>query len=148
MTPCIHGLSDYLFLFINHNADSRYYYVCLSRTGYRTASEYKVKHAQSDAPTATSIPNDTSRFNLGIGIDMTSGSADEAADRALNSVARKLDKSLSVESTVNELLAEATDPMNLATLFVGESFSGLSIGRVAIELVLVARLGAVFVAID
>jgi serine-protein kinase ATM len=65
--------------------------------------------------------NDTSRFNLGIGIDMSSGSADEAADRALSSVARKLDRSLSVESTVNELLAEATDPLNLATIFYGKS---------------------------
>jgi ataxia telangiectasia mutated family protein len=64
--------------------------------------------------------NDASRFNLGIGIDMSSGSADEAADRALSSVARKLDRSLSVESTVNELLAEATDPMNLATIFYGK----------------------------
>ena len=63
---------------------------------------------------------DASRFNLGIGIDMSSGSADEAADRALSSVARKLDKSLSVESTVNELLAEATDPLNLATIFYGK----------------------------
>ncbi|KAF8966296.1 hypothetical protein BDZ97DRAFT_2057533 [Flammula alnicola] len=85
-----------------------------------TASEVKVKQAQSDAPTTTSA-NDTNRFNLGIGIDMSSGSADEAADRALNSVARKLDKSLSVESTVNELIAEATDPMNLATIFYGWS---------------------------
>jgi ataxia telangiectasia mutated family protein len=67
--------------------------------------------------------NDTNRFNLGIGIDMSSGSADEAADRALSSVARKLDKSLSVESTVNELIAEATDPMNLATIFYGELVS-------------------------
>jgi len=79
----------------------------------------KVKQAQSGAPTTTTA-NDTGRFNLGIGIDMSSGSADEAADRALSSVARKLDKSLSVESTVNELIAEATDPMNLATIFYGE----------------------------
>lgn len=64
--------------------------------------------------------NDASRFNLGIGIDMSSGSADEAADRALSSVSRKLDRSLSVESTVNELLAEATDPLNLATIFHGK----------------------------
>ena len=85
----------------------------------RTASEVKVKQAQSDVPVATAM-NDTSRFNLGIGIDMSSGSADEAADRALSSVARKLDRSLSVESTVNELLAEATDPLNLATIFYGE----------------------------
>jgi len=83
-----------------------------------TASEVKVKQAQSDVPTVTTT-NDASRFNLGIGIDMSSGSADEAADRALSSVARKLDKSLSVESTVNELLAEATDPLNLATIFYG-----------------------------
>ena len=85
----------------------------------RTASELKVKQAQSDVPTATTM-NDASRFNLGIGIDMSSGSADEAADRALSSVARKLDRSLSVESTVNELLAEATDPLNLATIFYGK----------------------------
>ncbi|KAF9530405.1 hypothetical protein CPB83DRAFT_905353 [Crepidotus variabilis] len=85
-----------------------------------TASEIKVKQVQSDVPTTPSISiNDNSRFNLGIGLDMTSGSADEAADRALSSVARKLDKSLSIESTVNELIAEATDPMNLATLFYG-----------------------------
>ncbi|KAJ3512128.1 hypothetical protein NLJ89_g3702 [Agrocybe chaxingu] len=83
-----------------------------------TASEIKVKQAQSDVPPT---PNDTTRFNQGIGLDMTSGSADEAADRALTSVARKLDKALSVESTVNELLAQATDPMNLATIFNGWS---------------------------
>lgn len=82
----------------------------------------KVKQAQTGVPTNISV-NDTNRFNLGIGIDMSSGSADEAADRALSSVARKLDKSLSVESTVNELIAEATDPMNLATIFYGELVS-------------------------
>lgn len=51
---------------------------------------------------------------------MASGSADEAADRALSSVTRKLDKSLSVEYTVNQLIAEATDLSNLALMFVGE----------------------------
>ncbi|KAJ6610217.1 hypothetical protein B0H10DRAFT_2438144 [Mycena sp. CBHHK59/15] len=56
---------------------------------------------------------------VGIGIDMASGTADEAADRALTSVARKLDKALSVEYTVNELIAEATDQMKLATIFYG-----------------------------
>jgi ataxia telangiectasia mutated family protein len=50
---------------------------------------------------------------------MSSGTADEAADRALSSVARKLDKALSVEYTVNELIAEATDLVNLATIFPG-----------------------------
>lgn len=55
-----------------------------------------------------------------IGIDMSSGTADEAADRALSSVSRKLDKNLSVEYTVNELIAEATDIANLATIFPGK----------------------------
>ncbi|KXN87389.1 Serine/threonine-protein kinase TEL1 [Leucoagaricus sp. SymC.cos] len=57
---------------------------------------------------------------FGIGIDMSSGTAEEAADRALSSVARKLDKSLSVEYTVNQLIAEATDHWNLARIFAGE----------------------------
>ena len=48
-----------------------------------------------------------------------SAPVNEAADRALNSVARKLDKSLSVEYTVNELIAEATDIVNLATIYHG-----------------------------
>lgn len=51
---------------------------------------------------------------------MSSGTAEEAADRALAGVARKLDKSLSVEYTVNELVAEATDPFNLASIFSGK----------------------------
>jgi len=51
---------------------------------------------------------------------LTSGSADEAADRALAGVAIKLDKALSVEYTVNELIAEATDIVNLATIYQGE----------------------------
>lgn len=50
---------------------------------------------------------------------MSSGTEDEAADRALNGVARKLDKALSVEYTVNELITEATDTSNLAQMFVG-----------------------------
>ncbi|PPQ64768.1 hypothetical protein CVT24_007854 [Panaeolus cyanescens] len=86
-----------------------------------TVSEIKVHKAQDTATSIISPLNEATRFNFGIGIDMTSGSADEAADRALSSVARKLDKSLSVESTVNELIAEATDPMNLATIYCGWS---------------------------
>ena len=56
---------------------------------------------------------------------MSSGTADEAADRALTAVARKLDRALSTEYTVNDLIAEATDPTNLACMFTGgrqESF--------------------------
>jgi ataxia telangiectasia mutated family protein len=56
-----------------------------------------------------------------IGIDGRSTAADQAADRALSAVEKKLEKSLSVEYTVNELLAEATDPLHLATMFPGES---------------------------
>ncbi|TRM65491.1 hypothetical protein BD626DRAFT_567398 [Schizophyllum amplum] len=55
----------------------------------------------------------------GLGIDLESGTTAEYADRALNSVSRKLDGSLSVEFTVNELIAEATDMRNLATIYFG-----------------------------
>ncbi|KAI0343274.1 hypothetical protein BDW22DRAFT_1329401 [Trametopsis cervina] len=51
----------------------------------------------------------------------TSTGIDEAADRALNAVTRKLDKSLSVEFTVNELIAEATDEVNLSNMYMGWS---------------------------
>jgi hypothetical protein len=50
---------------------------------------------------------------------MSSGTADEAADRALTAVARKLDRALSTEYTVNDVIAEATDPTNLACMFTG-----------------------------
>ncbi len=47
-------------------------------------------------------------------LDLT-GLLNTSVDEVLSSsVARKLDKSLCVQSTVNELIAEATDPMNLA----------------------------------
>lgn len=85
----------------------------------RTASEIKIKRVQGGTAGETAQPTyDPLRF--GIGIDMASGSADESADRALSSVTRKLDKSLSVEYTVNQLIAEATDLVNLALMFVGE----------------------------
>ena len=51
---------------------------------------------------------------------MSSGTAEEAADRALTTVGRKLDRALSTEYTVNELIAEATDPVNLACMFIGK----------------------------
>jgi len=86
-----------------------------------TASEVKVKKVQQEETTLDSKYNTAGAAALGIGIDMSSGTADEAADRALNSVARKLDKTLSVEYTVNELIAEATDTTNLATIFPGWS---------------------------
>lgn len=76
----------------------------------------KVRKVQADS---VQHVHETERLGLGIGINMESGMEDEAADRALNGVARKLDKSLSVEYTVNELITEATDEANLAQMFAG-----------------------------
>ncbi|KAJ7180682.1 hypothetical protein C8R46DRAFT_985700 [Mycena filopes] len=82
-----------------------------------TASDVKLKNVQKDADGGGAA---LERFRTaGVGIDMESGSAAEAADRALSGVARKLDKAMSVEYTVNELIAEATDPMRLATIWHG-----------------------------
>ena len=86
----------------------------------RTASELKLQKAQGDAVSAVALTDTSRGFATGIGIDMSSGTVDEAADRALSSVARKLDKAFSVEYTVNELIAEATDLTNLATIFYGK----------------------------
>lgn len=90
-----------------------------TKTVRRTASEFKIKRVQ-----ASSTDSTTSRaLTPGPGgvpeLDMSSGTADEAADRALTAVARKLDRALSTEYTVNELIAEATDPVNLACMFIG-----------------------------
>ncbi|CED84602.1 ataxia telangiectasia mutated [Phaffia rhodozyma] len=48
-------------------------------------------------------------------------STDEDADRALQGVRGKLDRSLSVEYTVNQLIQTARDPANLASIFTGWS---------------------------
>ena len=94
---------------------------CLAHCTLRTASELKIKKIQdSTNEPAGQISAEHPRF--GLGPDSTaSAPVNEAADRALNSVARKLDKSLSVEYTVNELIAEATDIVNLATIYHGTS---------------------------
>ncbi|KAF9240715.1 hypothetical protein BU15DRAFT_87599 [Melanogaster broomeanus] len=82
-----------------------------------TASELKIRKIQdSTNEPAGRISRESSRFDA-LGNDPASAPVNEAADRALNSVARKLDKSLSVEYTVNELIAEATDTVNLATIY-------------------------------
>ena len=71
----------------------------------------------------TSDPASSRMQTPGLGgapeLDMSSGTADEAADRALTTVARKLDRALSTEYTVNDLIAEATDSANLACMFIG-----------------------------
>lgn len=51
--------------------------------------------------------------------DLIRDSTDEDADRALTSVRIKLDKSLSIEYTVNDLIQQARDPANLGSIFVG-----------------------------
>lgn len=90
----------------------------------RTLSDAKFQNAQRNdqQQTAVTSANDLQRHALGIdiGIDISSGGVEEAADRALSSVSRKLDKALSVEYTVNQLIAEATEPFNLASIFFGE----------------------------
>ncbi|KAK4700270.1 serine-protein kinase ATM, partial [Phenoliferia sp. Uapishka_3] len=52
------------------------------------------------------------------GLDTLNDLPDDA-DRALSIVRGKLDKSLSVEYTVNQLIQEATSPENLALIFCG-----------------------------
>ncbi|KAF9466074.1 hypothetical protein BDZ94DRAFT_1319724 [Collybia nuda] len=84
-----------------------------------TASDIKVRHAQKGV--SANASHTTGRFGNGIGIDMSSGTAEEAADRALSSVARKLDKSLSVQYTVNQLVTDATHDDNLGLIFYGWS---------------------------
>jgi serine-protein kinase ATM len=74
----------------------------------------KIKRVQDTKPARESTIRDL------IGIDLSSDSAAEAADRALSAVQRKLEKTLSVEYTINELVAEATDTMNLANMFAGK----------------------------
>ena len=103
---------------------------CVRACVFRTASAIKIKRMQgpsdgSNLTTATTTTTaDTAGFGagMGIGIDMASDAADESADRALTSVRRKLDQSLSIEYTVNELITTATDPTNLSQIFVGEFF--------------------------
>ena len=87
----------------------------------RTANEFKIKRVQGSPSTEAASRAPTPAHGGVPGLDMSSGSADEAADRALTAVARKLDRALSTEYTVNELIAEATDPANLACMFIGGS---------------------------
>lgn len=53
------------------------------------------------------------------GTEPTIDYAEESADRALRSVSGKLDKSLSVEYTVNQLITAATNPSNLSRIYSG-----------------------------
>ena len=127
----IHGRSSALALTLS----------ILTTLSCRTASEMKIRQAQSTTstharnsnqaqqPQATDAPDMLTgyeAFKLAVGFDLFAGTADEAADRALSTVGRKLDKTLSVEFTVNELISEATDVSNLANMFFGACAQGPS----------------------
>ncbi|KAK7686262.1 hypothetical protein QCA50_010482 [Cerrena zonata] len=85
-----------------------------------TASELKVKRAQTGETISDFTAGEAIRQVIGLDLlDMSSGIAHEAADRAITSVIRKLDKTLTVEFTVNELISEATDMDNLANMYYG-----------------------------
>ncbi|EKM50032.1 uncharacterized protein PHACADRAFT_153321 [Phanerochaete carnosa HHB-10118-sp] len=82
-----------------------------------TASEMKLKQAQSRTDVTSELTE--AAFKFAVGLDLSAGAADEAADRALSSVQRKLDKTNSVEFTVNDLIQQATDVFSLANMFHG-----------------------------
>jgi ataxia telangiectasia mutated family protein len=84
-----------------------------------TVKDEKVKRVQGGGTAAGGGGVGTIKAILGI--DINSDVVAEAADRALSTVSRKLAPNLSVEYTVNELIAEATDPLHLANMFVGKS---------------------------
>ncbi|KAG9224022.1 hypothetical protein CCMSSC00406_0004362 [Pleurotus cornucopiae] len=91
-----------------------------------TASEEKLRNAQRETNKSGAGAEQDASEGSSIQPVLVAGSnsgnvTQELADRTLSSVARKLDKSLSVEFTVNELLAEAMDPNNLGAMFVGWS---------------------------
>ena len=64
-------------------------------------------------------------FKFATGLELSAGTADDSAERALGSVQRKLDKANSVEFTVNDLIQQATDPWNLASMYYGKSVCAL-----------------------
>jgi ataxia telangiectasia mutated family protein len=114
---CVHRYSLRFLLFLSLDCTDS------TTTTRRTASEFKIKRVQ--ASSSTTEPAASRALTPAHGgvpeLDMSSGTADEAADRALTAVGRKLDRALSTEYTVNELIAEATDPANLACMFMGRS---------------------------
>ncbi|KZP01857.1 hypothetical protein CALVIDRAFT_508488 [Calocera viscosa TUFC12733] len=101
-----------------------------------TASPFQIAKAQAIevTPPSTGMPPSTagSEFAPSVSLaskpsegdvteelNMESDMAQENADRALKSVADKLDKSLSVEYTVNRLINEARDMWNLSQIYSG-----------------------------
>ena len=83
------------------------------------------EHAEAAAAAAAAAQQDTNATgttdgaNAGAAHAKTAMTESNEADRALAVVRKKLGKSLSVEATVNELIRQATDEKNLATLYCG-----------------------------
>ncbi|VDB84870.1 unnamed protein product [Peniophora sp. CBMAI 1063] len=85
------------------------------------ANDNRLTRVQDQQPAASALTNHAVNILGGVTIDMNSANAEEAADRALSAVTRKLDTALSVEHTVNELIHEASDPANLCMMYTGWS---------------------------
>lgn len=85
----------------------------LTQESNRTANPFKLRRAQDVIATPTAST----------GSDRTNSVAGDNADRAIKSVRHKLDKSLSVQYTVNELITSATDEQNLCLIFGGKRVS-------------------------
>ncbi|KAH7097579.1 hypothetical protein BKA62DRAFT_716108 [Auriculariales sp. MPI-PUGE-AT-0066] len=90
---------------------------------YSWVSASKLHKAQAESADTSNTAGTTAdqyqgdRYGIGIGENSTPEI--EAADRALSSVAKKLDTALSVEYAVNDLITTAMDEKLLARIFQG-----------------------------
>ena len=89
---------------------------------FRTASEMRIKRAQS-AYHETASDLAVEAFKFTVGLELSAGTAEEAAERALSSVTRKLDKNLDIKETIQALLSDATNDANLANMYIGKSLT-------------------------
>lgn len=74
----------------------------------RTANPFKLRRAQDVLASAAATEANP--------VDVIAG---DNADRAIRGVRHKLEKALSVQYTVNELITSATDEHNLCLIFGG-----------------------------
>ena len=84
------------------------------------ANDSRLTRVQDQTPTVPALPAHAVPLLGGVTLDMNSAGVEEAADRALSAVARKLDGALSVEHTINELIHEASDAANLCMMYQGQ----------------------------
>ncbi|KAG8885210.1 Serine/threonine-protein kinase tel1 [Tulasnella sp. 403] len=83
----------------------------------RKQQELNIGTATTARTADSNLTGDTK--NSPLGHNRETDTVERQADRALASVAKKLDKTLSVSHDVNELIAQATDVSNLANIFHG-----------------------------